>query len=66
MTLPTTASVSYEVINVLGVVVDSKNLGELNGLNEIDFDSDFTSVQGTYILRLMLDSEIVTRRLTVM
>lgn len=66
MTLPTTASVSYEVINVLGEVVDSKNLGEVNGLNEIDFNGDFTSVKGTYILRLMLDGEVVTRRLTVM
>ena len=66
MTLPTAASVSYEVINVLGEVVDSKNLGEVNGLNEIDLDGDFTSVQGTYILRLMLDGEVVSRRLTVM
>ena len=44
----------------------SKNLGEVNGLNEIDLDGDFTSVQGTYILRLMLDGEVVSRRLTVM
>ena len=66
ITVHEAANISYEVVNVLGEVVSSKDLGEVNGLSEVKLEGDFTSISGTYILRVNLYGEVVTHRLSVM
>lgn len=58
-------NVSYEIINILGDVVSSENLGSVNGSVTIPVSEEVTSVSGNYILRVQLNDEVITRHLSV-
>lgn len=63
-TLTTTSNVQVEVVNTLGQIVYSNNLGDVTGTNKVQINtSDFET--GLYMVNIIVDGTLTTERLSV-
>ena len=65
-TLPQKSSVRLEIINMLGQIVDLRNLGTLPvGIHEVEFDASKLS-SGVYFYRLQTDNASVSKKMMLL
>ncbi len=58
------STVSIELINALGQVVYSNNLGEVNGVQTININATDLAT-GLYLINLKINGEVITKQLSV-